>query len=193
MPLYLDTRGRSKIAIAICGRCGRKFPYDELGDDPNYPGLRVCSEDRDNLDPWRLPARPSDDITLQYPRPDVSITTEGATPALFEPAVFGLTSINFATPWQPNTPYQKGDSITPLDVDLETTPLPQYWFVCIADGTSGPTPPKWPNHAGVTLHDGQGFLTDGHGHILTDDHGNPLTTGPGQGPLRWLCFGIYPN
>ena len=73
MPVYLDTRGRSTIAIAICGRCSRKFPYDELQPDPNYPGLRVCKDDLDDYDPYRLPARQTENITLRFPRPDTPL------------------------------------------------------------------------------------------------------------------------
>lgn len=73
MPVFLDTRGRSTIAIAICGRCSRKFPYDELMPDPNYPGLRVCKDDLDDYDPYRLPARQTEDISLRFPRPDTPL------------------------------------------------------------------------------------------------------------------------
>lgn len=73
MPVFLDTRGRSTVAIAICGRCSRKFPYDELMPDPNYPGLRVCKDDLDDYDPYRLPARQTEDISLRFPRPDTPL------------------------------------------------------------------------------------------------------------------------
>ena len=73
MPVYLSTRGRSTVAIAICGRCSRKFPYDELQPDPNYPGLRVCKDDLDEYDPYRLPARQTENISLRFPRPDTPL------------------------------------------------------------------------------------------------------------------------
>ena len=73
MPLYLDTSGNSTLAIGICDRCSRKFPLGELQPDPNYPGLRVCRDDRDQLDPYRLPARQTEAITLRFPRPDVPL------------------------------------------------------------------------------------------------------------------------
>jgi hypothetical protein len=75
MPIFLDTRGNSSLGIAICGRCSRKFPIGELAPDPNYPGLRVCAADRDEYDPYRLPARQTEDITLRFPRPDTPIPT----------------------------------------------------------------------------------------------------------------------
>ena len=73
MPVYLDTRGNSVLSIAICDRCSRKFAYTELMPDPNFPGMRVCKDDLDNFDPWRLPARQTENIALRFPRPDVSI------------------------------------------------------------------------------------------------------------------------
>lgn len=51
---------------------------DELYPDLNSPGLRVCLEDRDDLDPYRLPARQPERITLPFVRPDVSIATDPA-------------------------------------------------------------------------------------------------------------------
>ena len=75
MPVYLDTRGNSVLSVAICDRCSRKFPYVDLMPDPNFPGMRVCKEDLDNFDPWRLPARQTENIALRFPRPDVSVAT----------------------------------------------------------------------------------------------------------------------
>lgn len=73
MSVFLDTRGRSTLGIGICGRCSRKFSLDELHPDPNYPGLRVCKDDLDDYDPYRLPARQTEDISLRFPRPDVPL------------------------------------------------------------------------------------------------------------------------
>lgn len=78
MPLYLDTRGRSTLGIGICARCSRKMSLDDLQSDPNFPGLMVCDKDLDQFDPYRLPARQSEDITLRFVRPDVSIATDPA-------------------------------------------------------------------------------------------------------------------
>lgn len=50
----------------------------ELYSDPNSPGLRVCREDIDNLDPYRLPARQPDNIVLPFVRPDAPIGTDPA-------------------------------------------------------------------------------------------------------------------
>jgi hypothetical protein len=75
MPVYLDTRGNSVLSVAVCDRCSRKFAYTDLMPDPNFPGMRVCAADKDNYDPWRLPARQTENIALRFPRPDVSIAT----------------------------------------------------------------------------------------------------------------------
>lgn len=82
---YLNTLGKSTLAIGICGRCSLKFSLDDLYSDPNSPGLRVCRNDLDDYDPWRLPPREVEDITLEFPRPDVdlfpTITVAPGTPA----------------------------------------------------------------------------------------------------------------
>lgn len=76
MPIFLDTRGYSTLAIAICDRCRMKRPSSDLRPDPNFPGLKVCGQNcADEKDPYRLPARKTERITLQYPRPDVSVAT----------------------------------------------------------------------------------------------------------------------
>jgi len=78
MSLFLDTRGLAWAGIGICDRCSRKFPIGELMSDPNSPGLRVCRVDVDELDPYRLPARQTERITLPFVRPDVSVATNPA-------------------------------------------------------------------------------------------------------------------
>ena len=65
MPIWLDTRGNSVLSVAICDRCNRKMAYTELYPDPNFPGMRVCKEDLDQFDPWRLPARQTENIALR--------------------------------------------------------------------------------------------------------------------------------
>lgn len=74
MPVFLDTRGNSSLAIGICGRCSRKLPIGELRPDPNIPGLRVCGDGcADDYDPYRLPARQTENIALRYARPDTPL------------------------------------------------------------------------------------------------------------------------
>ena len=71
MPLYINTLGETCAAVAICDRCKTKVKISHLVSDPNSPGLRVCEDTCvDQLDPYRLPARQTEDITLRYPRPD---------------------------------------------------------------------------------------------------------------------------
>jgi hypothetical protein len=78
MPVFLNTRGNSTLGIGICSRCSRKFPLHELHSDPNFPGLRVCRVDTDQFDPYRLPARQTENITLPFARPDTPIGTNPA-------------------------------------------------------------------------------------------------------------------
>jgi hypothetical protein len=78
MSIYLDTRGLSNLGIGVCDRCSRKMSLTELMSDPNSPGLRVCKEDLDQLDPYRLPPRQPDTITLPFVRPDTPIGTDPA-------------------------------------------------------------------------------------------------------------------
>ena len=73
MPVWLDTRGNSVLSVAVCDRCNRKMAYVDLYPDPNFPGMRVCKEDLDQFDPWRLPALQTENIALRFPRPDVSV------------------------------------------------------------------------------------------------------------------------
>jgi len=40
----------------------------------------VCRDDRDDYDPYRLPARETEDITLRYPRPDIPLTGAAVEP-----------------------------------------------------------------------------------------------------------------
>ena len=74
MSKWLDTRGMTSIAIAICDRCKMKRPLAVMQPDPNFPGLRVCDQGcADRRDPYRLPARQTERINLRFPRPDESV------------------------------------------------------------------------------------------------------------------------
>ena len=77
MGLFLDTRGYSDIAIAICDRCRMKRPHAVMRSDPNFPGLQVCDQGcADQFDPYRLPARKTEKITIRFPRPDADIAVD---------------------------------------------------------------------------------------------------------------------
>ena len=78
MSKYLDVSGQPTFGIALCARCSRKFLLAELAPDPNYPGLMVCKDDRDDYDPYRLAPRKEDQITLPFVRPDLPINTRPA-------------------------------------------------------------------------------------------------------------------
>ncbi len=105
MPRYIDTRGHTKVAIGICARCSLKYPYDELVPDPNYPGLYVCTYDLDQFDPYRLPPRETENITLDHARPDVGIAGSGPSPRLYaDPIMVELPETDITT--------ESGETIT---------------------------------------------------------------------------------
>jgi hypothetical protein len=77
MPRFLDTRGNSTLAIGVCDRCKMKRALSCFSSDTNFPGLRVCDQGcKDQLDPYRLPARQTERIALRFPRPDVSVAVD---------------------------------------------------------------------------------------------------------------------
>ncbi len=77
MPIYIDPTGNSTFGIGICARCSRKMLLTDLYSDPNSPGLMVCKDDLDQLDPYRLPARQTERINLDFVRPDLPLTGVG--------------------------------------------------------------------------------------------------------------------
>lgn len=88
MPIFIDPSGRSTFGLGTCARCWRKFSLEDLYSDPNSPGLKVCLDDLDNYDPYRLPARRTEDVTLRFYRPDEDLTPGGPIPN--PDALFGL-------------------------------------------------------------------------------------------------------
>jgi hypothetical protein len=77
VPKFLDTLGNSDIAIAICDRCKFKRAHSVMRSDPNFPGLQVCDQGcADEKDPYRLPARQTERITIRFPRPDLDIAVQ---------------------------------------------------------------------------------------------------------------------
>lgn len=79
MSVFLDTTGEATLGIGICARCSRKMPLGDLSPDPNAPGLYVCEDDKDVLDPWRLPPRQPEDLTLPFYRPDTPLAVNNST------------------------------------------------------------------------------------------------------------------
>ena len=71
MSRFLNTIGNSTLSVFICDRCHMKRPYSDMRPDGNIPALKVCSEScSDKFDPYRLPARPTEKISIRFPRPD---------------------------------------------------------------------------------------------------------------------------
>lgn len=163
MPLFLDTRGRGTLGIGICARCNRKFSLEDLHPDGNSPGLRVCTEDWDTLDPWRLPPPSPDDITLDFPRPDTPLWPFDAVD-IWTNQIDGVTRTYPAVVWQPTRFFRGGASVTPENVNDVQVTLPQYEFIALNGGISGATTPDWPTAAGVHVTDGA---------------------------IEWLCVGIF--
>jgi hypothetical protein len=120
MPRFLDTTGNAVIAIFICDRCKMKRPIIEAMPDPNFPGLKVCQRGcADEKDPYRLPARKTERITLQFPRPDVSVAADDQglviTPSGTEIPGGDPSEIYISTEGNTQIPTQTGnnDIITP--------------------------------------------------------------------------------
>ena len=74
MARFLNTLGNSTLSVFICDRCKMKRPYSNMRPDGNIPAIKVCSEScSDQFDPYRLPARQPEKITIRFPRPDIDI------------------------------------------------------------------------------------------------------------------------
>jgi hypothetical protein len=91
-----------RIAIAVCDRCNTKRKYLDLVPDGDKPGLRVCDPSKypgcwDFKDPYRLPPRQPEPITLRFPRPDVSIAVQPGQIAALNPVGAQFTCV-LATP-----------------------------------------------------------------------------------------------
>ncbi len=60
---------RRSLDESIAALEARKVQYDDLRQDPNTK-VWVCESCVDLYDPWRLPARNPENISLDHPRPD---------------------------------------------------------------------------------------------------------------------------
>lgn len=150
----------------------------ELFSDPNANGLKVCRQDLDDYDPYRLAPRETENIALQFARPDVNlypgptqypvdqiqaliaaangevIGVDGATDEAIA-ADDPVTQVNVSQPWSANTAYGVGDSVTNGDpVGMDAVGMTFYSFSCIISGTSSSTAPVWPTSTGVAVADG---------------------------------------
>lgn len=89
MTLYLGKR-----TPFICPRCHFKKDYRDQAIDPNTKQV-MCSSCVDQLDPYRLPARKTEKISLRNPRPESPlvpqenglISTESGVPIDFPPEI----------------------------------------------------------------------------------------------------------
>lgn len=136
MPVYLDTRGNSVLSVAICDRCSRKFAYTDLMPDPNFPGMRVCKDDLDKFDPWRLPARQTENIALRFPRPDKPL---GMPANLLNTQGAPNDPVQYDNLFIEGTPY--GIAGAPGDLNLASSfvvnPVPLTPFITSVSPTSG--------------------------------------------------------
>lgn len=80
MSRFLDTRGEAVLSPYQCDRCKQRGRFSEMVEDRDRQGLWVHRTCSDELDPWKLPPRSSEDVTIPHPRPDSFEGSEG--PAL---------------------------------------------------------------------------------------------------------------
>jgi hypothetical protein len=103
MPVFLDTIGNSTLSIFVCDRCKMKRPYSDMRPDGNIPAIKVCSDScSDEFDPYRLPARQPEKITIRFPRPDTDVA-ENHDNIITDPGIQNQNDIGIATE-QANTP-----------------------------------------------------------------------------------------
>lgn len=76
----MTTFARGTYAKAFCRRCGLPYNYDELVDDGQIKGQRVCSDCFDPSHPQERPKRPTDPIALRKPSPE---RAEGPSEVVF--------------------------------------------------------------------------------------------------------------
>ena len=120
MPRFIDPSGESTFGIGVCARCWRKFSLVDLFSDPNSPGLKVCLEDLDDYDPYRLPARRTEDITLPFYRPDEDLSIGGPVPNVI--SLFAIRETEGSSPSgnpritaDGNLRVLEGSAIPPID------------------------------------------------------------------------------
>jgi len=103
MSRFLNTFGNNSLSIFVCDRCHMKRAYDSMRSDANIPAIKVCSDScSDQFDPYRLPARKTEKITLRFPRPDADIA-ESHDKIILDPDEQNRYDVGIATE-QANTP-----------------------------------------------------------------------------------------
>ena len=74
-----------------------------MRSDGNIPALKVCSEScSDEFDPYRLAPRPTERISLRFPRPDTDVA-ETHNNIILDPDIQNKDDVGIATE-QANTP-----------------------------------------------------------------------------------------
>jgi hypothetical protein len=124
MPIFLDTTGKTSLAIAVCDRCKMKRAYVDLRPDGNSPGLRVCGEGCwDTLDPYRLAARKTERINLRFARPDTNIAATDNFLMTGSQNLDGSSQFQISTEQNTQTPTNTGnkDTIAPNPPDNTST------------------------------------------------------------------------
>jgi hypothetical protein len=154
MPVFLDTRGRATLGIGLCDRCKRKMSLLELYPDPNTPGLKVCKEDLDVYDPWRLPARMPENISLMFVRPEDPIVIPTSFPVVPLPAQPPAYPVN-----------------NPPAITIPPTPPP-------AAPPAGPAPP--PQYPPAVVN-GSFLLFENGNYVLLEDGSYLIDGGSGYG------------
>jgi hypothetical protein len=93
-----------------------KRPHAVMRNDPNFPGLRVCDQGcADQLDPYRLPARKTERITIRFPRPDLPIAANDNYLMTGSQNLDGSSQFQISTEGNTQTPQTNGnlDTIAP--------------------------------------------------------------------------------
>lgn len=71
MPVWLPHNDGPNIATAYCQRCTHKRQYADLRQDPNDLNYYCRFGCIDIFDPWRLPTRTTENISLEHARPQL--------------------------------------------------------------------------------------------------------------------------
>jgi hypothetical protein len=83
--------------------------------------MRVCKEDLDQFDPWRLPALQTENISLRFPRPDVSVAT---APNLIDTQGAPNTNVQYDNLYIEGAPYGQGGAPGNLSLNSQYISAP---------------------------------------------------------------------